>query len=515
MAITTKQITSITLTENDYNQLTPMNGVFYMIDNGNGVEKIYDGNQVIVESQQTMINITYAELKSLRDNAQLVPGQTYRITDYQCTTTQQNTSSAGHVFDIIVTAIDESHLSEEAKAAHHAGDTYFTNSNLDAWKLRYCIDNDTDRFVWADSNNGKGVIYRMIDEFNNDLSYDFKNILYTRKLIKGVDIMTYFERNPDFDKIVDEIQYYCWGNAYYTTSETPIKRHWEDDTLIEGDLIYELQEVEGEEEEEEEGGAESMVQIDEVDDFINIQNSYTFNVYDDSNNTNIDSSIAVNYIEALVHDNIIGPNSYSEACIFSLNFNIFEHCLVCYNNLIENNSCFNIFTYGIFNNKIGSFFQFNIFKGSVEANIIDYGFTRNISQGEFIFNTIENECNQCIFGIEFIFNTIGCSCNNIITGKSFYHNIIGSNCYNIIIGSDKNNLKDYVRYIRINSGVHHVNINTTATTSYSNWLQYIIVDGGVSSVYRGNNILLQVSSVNQVENTYFKAVHDTFNYIAE
>ena len=123
--------------------------------------------------------ITWAELKALRDNSNLTSGQFYRITDYQCTTVQSNTRSAGNQFDIIVLALTNNTLSEQAWAALHSGDTYFANSNLSAWKLWYCLDNDTTRFAWADntSGNGRGVIYRMIDEFNNDVPYDFKNIL--------------------------------------------------------------------------------------------------------------------------------------------------------------------------------------------------------------------------------------------------------------------------------------------------------------------------------------------------
>lgn len=125
--------------------------------------------------------ITWAELKALRDNSNLTSGQFYRITDYQCTTVQSNTRSAGNQFDIIVLALTNNTLSEQAWAALHSGDTYFANSNLSAWKLWYCLDNDTTRFAWADntSGNGRGVVYRMIDEFNNDVPYDFKNIQCT------------------------------------------------------------------------------------------------------------------------------------------------------------------------------------------------------------------------------------------------------------------------------------------------------------------------------------------------
>ena len=123
-------------------------------------------------------SITWGELKTMRDAGKLTPGMQYRITDYTCTTTQSNTRSAGHVFDIIVTADDEGTLNEVARAAKHDGDTYFANNDLSAWKIWYCLDNDTDRFVWADGTNGKGIIYRMIDEWNNDIPYDFKNIQF-------------------------------------------------------------------------------------------------------------------------------------------------------------------------------------------------------------------------------------------------------------------------------------------------------------------------------------------------
>lgn len=129
----------------------------------------------------TIIEITWSDLKAKRDAGELTLGQLYRITDYQCTTVQPNTRSAGNQFDIIVLALTNNTLSEQAWAALHSGDTYFANSNLSAWKLWYCLDNDTTRFVWADntSGNGRGVIYRMIDEFNNDVPYDFKNIQCT------------------------------------------------------------------------------------------------------------------------------------------------------------------------------------------------------------------------------------------------------------------------------------------------------------------------------------------------
>ena len=135
-----------------------------------------------LDNIENLINITYSELKSLRDSSKLVPGRWYRITDYECTTSASGTRSAGHQFDIVVLALSNNSLSEEARAIQHEEDTYFANNNLLAWKVSYTLDNDTSRFEWADTENGKGVIYRLVDEFGNECPYDFKNILFQRYL---------------------------------------------------------------------------------------------------------------------------------------------------------------------------------------------------------------------------------------------------------------------------------------------------------------------------------------------
>ena len=150
--------------------------------------KTIDGHSIFKSSDEDSSNIilhtnsiiekTYSELKKLIENSELIPGIHYKITDYVTTTTQENTESAGKQFDVIVIADSYNTLSESARVSLHKDDTYFSNSNLDAWEIKYCFDNDTNRFAWADSTNGKGVIYYMKDEFNNECWYDFKNIKY-------------------------------------------------------------------------------------------------------------------------------------------------------------------------------------------------------------------------------------------------------------------------------------------------------------------------------------------------
>lgn len=59
----------------------------------------------------------------------------------------------------------------------HPSISYFSDSNLSAWEIKYSLDNDGGRYLWANPD-GKGVIYYMKDEYGNEASYDFKNIKY-------------------------------------------------------------------------------------------------------------------------------------------------------------------------------------------------------------------------------------------------------------------------------------------------------------------------------------------------
>lgn len=150
--------------------------------------RLKDGSgNTLLPLAYSVASTTWSSLKALRDAGGLEKGLRYRITDYTTTTTQEDTQSAGHQYDIIVTALSPTTLSEEAEAIMHEGDTYFAKSRLAAWRLWYSLDNDTSRFAWADTENGRGVVYRMIDEWGNDCPYDFKNIQFKRYKVTAVN----------------------------------------------------------------------------------------------------------------------------------------------------------------------------------------------------------------------------------------------------------------------------------------------------------------------------------------
>ena len=186
----------------------------------NVIKKInVDGVEYDIQGKE-LTKVTYAELKELRDNGELVEGHLYRITDYEFTTVQADTKSAGHVFDIIVLATSTNELSHIARAIAHEGDTYFDGNDLGAWEMWYDLDNDTDKYAWADAENGKGVIYRMIDDKRNDCPYDFKNALFFNDKLttyttedKYYYTFSYVVDGVLYDGTVEKQVTVCYGNS--------------------------------------------------------------------------------------------------------------------------------------------------------------------------------------------------------------------------------------------------------------------------------------------------------------
>lgn len=135
-----------------------------------------------------MVEITHSDLLALVNNSGLIPGQKYRITDYVATVNASNygddsdypARSIDKGFYVIVTADSVNKLNENAIAQRNPDVGGFVGyTRFEAWQLKYTIYNDTSNYDWA-VNTGKGVIYEMIDEFNNKAPYDFKSIQFKR-----------------------------------------------------------------------------------------------------------------------------------------------------------------------------------------------------------------------------------------------------------------------------------------------------------------------------------------------
>lgn len=435
-----------------------------------------------VKNAPNIVEIAWSALKSLRDNAQLVPGRFYRIIDYVTTTSQVETQSAGHAFDVIVVALSNDALSENASAIQHRGDEYFANSKLSAWKLLYSIDNDASRFGWADATNGKGVIYRMIDEFDNDVPYDFKNIQFKRyKVINSTSATSEF----------DDYYYGCKGFSNNIVSPYGYS-------------------------------------INDNDDFIWL---YTFGGLD-ANSDSIDMSIQGNLIpndEGCIigcYKNVIGacqeydiyPDDLSNKNRFWLGNNVF------FSYDYENESCF----FGCYSNAIGSSFYFNTFGADCVANVISSGFHRNAVGGSFSFNVIGNDFYVNNIGSNALFNVIGSNfySNSIESGFSdnvfgntvrsnrigehFYHNTagnefnentIGSNCTDNSFGNycSNNVIGASFSYSSIGNSIRNCVIGTFAYNSV--YARYCKFDDGIRFVTLTSNDASATSS-NQIQNVH-------------
>ena len=564
-----------------------------------------------IEIKGNILSITYESLKTLRDSSKLVPGQQYRIIDYITGTSQENTQSAGHQFDIIVTALDECTLSEEAQAIQNINDSYFDNSNLSAWKLWYCLDNDTNRFAWAgdvkvgeiehkkydsskctinpelingnafitpfnfescvwvdgnsdglaysddhinhdiselvyewgyftDENDdiqlclykseagyyekegqpdygdkylyrgvvnvdgseydywqkwdvsgdggvyinggddyvyattqrivsnpevysvtietediyqpGKGVIYRMIDEWNNDVPYDFKNIQFKRYKITSStvsDLVGKYASSDTDDVTVDtNTPYWCYTFSTDSLGDASLN---ENSKFVHNNVISGYY--------------------------------YGFNVLNDI--VFIGTITTGNRFGVLCSSITFGDGCQSNTFIGCSNsifgndcsYNIFGDNGV--SNIFGNNCSSNIFGNGCQSNTIGSHFQ---------SNTIGNDFQDNTFGNDYYRNTFGNYCQYNSFGNDYNRNTFGNGCQYNTFGNHCGGNTFGNDCCNIKFASDSSASTKYEYYKNnhFGDGCQYILFKGVDTASPSNQVQnYNFAQGlqGNASIY--------------------------------
>ena len=392
-----------------------------------------------------LVEVTWQELKDKRDAGLLTPGQQYRITDYECTTTQVDTRSAGHQFDIIVTADDVDKLNENARACLHEGDTYFANSKLEAWKLKYCLDNDVNRFAWADNVNGKGVIYRMIDEFNNDVPYDFKNIQY--QIRPGFAYNQWggdyaFTRDASLDMIIADVQYYGYVGDK-TPSAWSSNTCWlRDDPATTSSVIYNASGTALSY-----GGTILVVTNENYD-------VYTFSK---SKTTAEDFDVSLNGLPYGCYSNTIRPYvSANNPRYQILNRITFigwyaprSGGLHCYNNTFGNDCSNNTFEGNCYNNTFGNGCYNNTFGSNCTYNTFGNDCYNNTFGNNYYSNTFGNDCYNNTFGNNCSSNTFGSSCYSNTFSSSCYSNAFGNGCQYLQISDTSSTAK---RYIHVENG---------------------------------------------------------------
>ena len=373
----------------------------------------------IVPGIDNLVNITYSELKSLRDQSKLIPSRWYRITDFVTTVANDpKAQSAGHPFDIIVLASDKDKLQEECYAIQHKGDEYFANCNLAAWKIWYCLDNDNTKYMWADTVNGKGVIYRMIDEWQNDCPYDFKNIMFSRTVTAG-------------DLNID--------GAYYTFSWVNEANEVEDASIVGQTLT------------DDEGAVHGV-----HDNLISASDAYHLGFFNNTMALALNRNVFVSkysYEDGIfygIYGNHFATNCYDNTFGDYCYDNTFGNN--CYNNTFENDCCANTFGNGCNNNTFGKNCYNNTFENDCYNNLFGNGYDNN---------SFENNCSRNTFGNDCIYNTFGGSCINNTFGNFFRYNTFGNDCRNNSFGNYflYNTLGNNIQYIKIPTAkIYHTQI---------------------------------------------------------
>lgn len=513
----------------------------------------------ISEIKLDSIQLKYNDLKVLRDNSQLIPGQTYIITDYVTTTTTTNTRSAGNLFNVIVRADDKNHLNENCSFAHSDRDVdgYFAESKIEAWHGKYCLDNDNTRFAWTDTENGKGVIYWLKDEYNNEAPYDFKNIIFD--FVKSF-VYSQWGGNWTFirDTSLDVEGYYgwrtsddsnpsAWSNSYcFTNTENVTKSSTLYSDTNGSTISY--------------GGNIISVSMNEF-------SSYTFNHTTDTDSVNYDASLVGHsqmcfnnsireyHIDGVLqlnrivfyqsgtisalnaynntfgndcHDNtfnssccgnIFGSYCYSNTFGDSCNYNTFGNS--CYSNTFDPQCNYNTFGHSCYSNTFKAGCTHNIFVNGCSSNTFGSSCTFNIFGGSCGSNTFSGSCNYNTFGHSCSYTTFGNNCNYNAFGNSCYSNTFGRNCqFNTLgnycnvntfddgcrsnsIGDEgvNNKLSSFARWNIFENGVSYVSLTSGQSGSDSAYLQNITIRQGVAGTNSDRKTITETRG-NAFDTTY-------------
>ena len=450
--------------------------------------------------------ITWSALKTLRDSSGLTPGKQYRITDYNTTTSQEDTQAAGHQFDIIVVADAVDKLNENARVVLHNGDTYFANASarLESWEIKYSLDNDDKRFYWAvTGSTGRGVIYYMKDEWNNECPYDFKNIQFKRKISLS-------NGYPELDLTggTDTWVFTFAATSYHITNDT-----WSG--LKDGSL-------------ESPYGHESDENGSTFHD--NVMGKYIklYGVVDDDYSKcgiqYLNDNVFLGYWEEIGSDDPENTPYYYAHCAYGCTFgnNCYSNTFgnTCYSNTFGNDCIHNTFgSYCYFNTFGGSCYfntfvnncQFNTFGNTCYSNTFGNSCTSNAFGNDCGSNTFGNSCTSNAFGNDCGSNTFGNSCTSNAFGNDCDHNTFGNNCLSNTFGNNCYQIifnKDNVRNVMIENGNRYITLTSTQSPTGFTPLRNITIAQGVNN---GNSESSRKTISHNTLNDEFKTTYQSSN----
>lgn len=360
-------------------------------------------NKRYVDNKDKPISLTFDELVLLEENAGLIPGQKYRITDYEpyipSSAEDYAIADNSNPFDIIVTAVETDYLSSYASVCSRENNYSWDESDLDKWQIMF------DLIV------PKGYIAWMRDEKGNECPYDFKHIKFKRYLVT--------------DGPSDLIGSYSTDNIEGITVDTDNYKYF-----------YTFS-----------AGTGSFVTDASLDSYI--RNNKIERYYDNNVQKLNNIVIRYNYLNDEARINYV-PNTFGPNCAnITLNKNCFGNVFDRYcNNILFGENCLN--------NRFLNTDELNEFDSSniVFSNYCGYN-TFNAAVSECVFGTscshnVFGSSEEITFGGHCAYNTLKNNCSNIVFGDGYIENTFGNGCHNIVFISD-NEEETVYNYVRFNT----------------------------------------------------------------
>lgn len=306
----------------------------------------------------------------------------------------------------------------------------------------------------------------MIDEFNNDCPYDFKNILFTSSgKYTNAYTFSYTEDSTIKDASLLGLSKLCYDNvmmAYIngSTGRQPLN---------------------------------SNVFYSTDTSFGCYSNSLGYNCYLDTFGNGCVS-------------NTLGEGCYSDTFGNGCSNNTLEDD--CYNNTFGNDCANNTFGNGCYSNTLGNSCTNNAFKDGCYSNTFRNNCSNNILGHSYHHNVSENF---------FWYNVFGNNCAYNYFGRFYISSIFGNECRYVTFG-DSSSAIEYCRDITIDSGCQNLYINSTDTSATSsNYLQNIHIHFGVTGESSSSRETITVSDRNlpYETNVYMNADGNVYTIINE
>lgn len=168
------------------------------------------------------VDITRDELFKLVQDEKLIPGRSYRITDYECILNPGINAIATQddAFAIVVKAISKCELDENANAAFKPN--YSGTLRYNKWQLKYSIYNDIEKYPWAAHGTLEYDASVVLD--NPPYSWDDEMVV----------IWDSTENKYVLDTYVDDDGYRGYYLVTSETDSTPLA----ETTFNYGDIVY-------------------------------------------------------------------------------------------------------------------------------------------------------------------------------------------------------------------------------------------------------------------------------------